>query len=270
MTTTAGLTCLSQAMFSPWRMLHEGIWDKPLKGETFKVYRNVGKSGFEDVTGALGMARNILTMGCNFGDIDNDGYLDFYLGTGAPSYGALMPNLLFRNEAGKAFSDVTSSSRTGHLQKGHGIAFGDIDGDGDQDIFLHTGGAVPETPTGMQSSGTLETATTGSQFSFKVRRRTVLQSALASNSYFTEGREIHREVTSGGSFGASSFEQHVGAGNADRIAALEIWWPASNTRQTFENIATNQVLAIKESSENYDVIERQSFHLTEKDAPHNH
>ena len=247
-----------------------GYLGRPLKGETFKVYRNMGKSGFEDVTGVLGMARNILTMGCNFGDLDNDGYLDFYVGTGAPSYGALMPNLLFRNEAGKAFSDVTSSSRTGHLQKGHGIAFGDLDSDGDQDIFLHTGGAVPG--DAYQNAVFRNPGHGNHWIAIQLQGEKTNRAAVGVRIKLVlpGAREVHREVTSGGSFGASSFEQHVGAGNADRIAALEIWWPASNTRQTFENITTNQVLAIKEFSENYDVIERQSFHLTEKDAPHKH
>ena len=39
-------------------------------------------------------------MGSNFGDIDNDGYLDFYLGTGNPPFKSLVPNKLFRNIQG--------------------------------------------------------------------------------------------------------------------------------------------------------------------------
>src|SRR5215831_15764379 len=54
--------------------------------------------------------------------------------TGAPSYAALLPNFAFRNQAGKKFADVTAATGTGHLQKGHGVAFGDIDNDGDEDI----------------------------------------------------------------------------------------------------------------------------------------
>ena len=30
-----------------------------------------------------------------------------------------------------------------HLQKGHGVAFGDLDGDGDQDLFHQLGGFYP-------------------------------------------------------------------------------------------------------------------------------
>ncbi len=82
-------------------------------------------------------------MGANYGDIDNDGWLDVYLGNGAPSFAALSPNLLFRNHDGQRFVDVTTATGTGHLQKGHGVAIGDIDGDGDEDIFVNMGGFVP-------------------------------------------------------------------------------------------------------------------------------
>ena len=80
-------------------------------------------------------------MGANFGDLDNDGFLDFYLGTGSPEYDSLMPNLMFRNREGKMFADVTTAGGFGHLQKGHGIAFADFDNDGDQDVFAELGGA---------------------------------------------------------------------------------------------------------------------------------
>ena len=66
-----------------------------------------------------------------------------YLGTGRPSYLYLMPNVLFRNDGGRRFEDITAATGTGHLQKGHGVAFADWDRDGDADIFLEAGGAVP-------------------------------------------------------------------------------------------------------------------------------
>ena len=68
-------------------------------------------------------------------DYDNDGNPDLYLGTGAPEIWNLMPNMLFLNQGGKSFADVTMASGLGHLQKGHAIAFADFDQDGDQDIF---------------------------------------------------------------------------------------------------------------------------------------
>src|SRR5580698_10640403 len=81
-------------------------------------------------------------MGSNFGDFDNDGYLDFYLATGEPHLGTLIPNRLFKNVAGKRFAEITASSRTGHLQKGHSVAIGDWDRNGTADLFIQLGGAV--------------------------------------------------------------------------------------------------------------------------------
>ena len=107
-----------------------------------RLYRNLGNGTFTDVTKATGLYRMLLAMGSNFGDLDNDGWLDFYLGTGEPDLAALMPNRMFRNDAGKRFQDVTTSGGFGHLQKGHGVAFADLDHDGDQDIYQVVGGAV--------------------------------------------------------------------------------------------------------------------------------
>ena len=83
------------------------------------------------------------TMGCNFGDFDNDGLLDFYLGTGEPDLSVLVPNRMFKNVDGRRFADITASSGTGNLQKGHGVSCADWDRDGDLDIFIEMGGATP-------------------------------------------------------------------------------------------------------------------------------
>ena len=102
-----------------------------------------GEEGFRDLTAQLGLDRVVLPMGSNFGDLDNDGFLDIYLGTGNPRYSCLVPNVMFRNDAGRRFEDVTAATGTGHLQKGHGVAFADWDDDGDLDVFLESGGATP-------------------------------------------------------------------------------------------------------------------------------
>ena len=56
----------------------------------------------------------------------------------------------------------------------------------------------------------------------------------------------YRDVTSGGSFGASSLTQNIGLGKARKIESLEIWWPTSKSRQTFENVPVNTFIEIKE------------------------
>jgi len=230
------------------------------KGETFKVYRNE-KGKFADVTKQVGMFRNALTMGCNFGDLDNDGYLDFYLGTGGPSYGALVPNLLFRNDNGRSFVDVTYSAGVGHLQKGHGIAFADLDSDGDQDIFLHSGGAVPGDayPNSVfanpgNPNRWIEVRLTG----VKTNRAAIgarIKVAL------TNGREIHRVVTTGTSFGTSSLRQHIGLGKDGSIRTIEIYWPTSRTTQLFQNLQPNQAISVTEFAKTFRVVPQRRFDL---------
>jgi hypothetical protein len=72
-------------------------------------------------------------------DYDNDGLLDIYfatctllpLGTGQKG-----PNRLYKNLGGSRFKDVTEASGLGFRGFCHGIIVGDIDNDGDQDVFL--------------------------------------------------------------------------------------------------------------------------------------
>lgn len=247
----------------------------PTHAETLKLYRNTCKATFEDVTKEVGLDRISMAMGANFGDIDNDGFLDFYLGTGSPSYGALVPNLMFRNQAGKYFVDITASSGTGHLQKGHGISFGDINNDGDQDIFLHVGGAVP----GDTYSNVLfkNPGHKNDWIGVRLVGEKTNRAAIGARIKVTVGNEsktqryIYREITSGGSFGASSFLQNIGLGKAARIASLEIWWPASNTQQKFQDLSTNQFIEIKEFAKSYGKLDRRSFVLgSTAKASHTH
>ncbi len=114
------------------------------------------------MTREAGLDRVLLVMGSNFGDIDNDGFLDMYLGTGEPAYFYVVPNVMLKNVEGKRFEDVTTSTGTGHLQKGHGISFADYDRDGDVDVFSRP--AVQPRGTRRTTSffRTRDMATTGS------------------------------------------------------------------------------------------------------------
>ena len=67
-----------------------------------------------------------LPMGCNFGDLANDGCLDFSKGTAHPGYEAI-PNVMYRNLEGTVLADVTMAGGFGHLQKGHGVSFTNLD-----------------------------------------------------------------------------------------------------------------------------------------------
>ncbi len=238
-----------------------GFLGLPPQAETMKLYHNNGRGGFDDVTKEMGLARVVPTMGANFGDLDNDGFLDFYLGTGAPSYTALMPNFMFHNRGGKSFVDVTAATGTGHLQKGHGVAFGDLDNDGDQDLYVNVGGFIPgdkynkalfANPTNQPSHPGKNSWIAIKLIGAKTNRAAIGAKIKLTLTDVTGKQSIrYREVTSGGSFGASPFTQHIGLGaglKEGKVETIEIWWPASNTRQTLHNIAANQVIRIEESA----------------------
>jgi len=89
----------------------------PNQGEKARLYKNNGDGTFSDVTSASGLFKVLHAMGSNFGDLDNDGWLDFYLGTGDPSLSTLIPNRMFRNADGKFFQDVTTSGGFGLFKR---------------------------------------------------------------------------------------------------------------------------------------------------------
>ncbi len=245
------------------------------QAETMKLYRNLGNGTFQDVTKDLKLDLVIPTMGANFGDLDNDGFLDFYLGTGAPSYAALMPNSMFRNHAGKYFVDVTTSTGTGHLQKGHGIAFSDINNDGDQDVFINIGGPAPGDK--YYKALFANPGHENNWISIKLVGVKTNRAAIGGKIKLTlegkGGKEDlrYREVSSGGSFGASTLVQEIGLGKASRIKTLEVWWPASKTRQTFSDVRVNQFIEVKEFEKSYVKRRLRSFALGQKAKPdHRH
>jgi hypothetical protein len=236
--------------------------DLPHDAEPCALYRGDGKGGFVEVSEECGLGRLAMPMGANFGDLDNDGYLDFYLGTGYPSFDGLMPNLMFWNRSGLRFEDVTTAGGFGHLQKGHGVSFADLDNDGDQDIFEQMGGAFPADRFGNVlyenpgfSNHWIKLRLTGVQSN---------RSALGARIHLTvtesgQERSIYKDVNSGGSFGGNPLLQHIGLGQAQQIDRLRIYWPASNQTQEFRQVDVDQCLAIVEGQERYATLDPPVF-----------
>lgn len=242
-----------------------GYLNLPLKGEGCKLYKNTGQGTFQDVSKETGVDRSFMPMGANFGDLDNDGFLDFYLGTGAPSYGALVPNVLFRNHDGEYFVEITASSGTGSLEKGHGVAFADINNDGEEELLSRMGGMTSGDKSALlvfRNPGNGNNWITIHLVGVKTNRSAIGARIKVTVETADHGRRsIHRVVGSGGSFGASPLQQHIGLGKANRIEILEIWWPTSKTRQTFHNVSLNQFIEIKEFAKDFTVHRRRSFPL---------
>jgi hypothetical protein len=225
-----------------------------------KLFRNKGGKGFEDATVRAGLDVVLAAMGCNYADFDNDGWLDMYFGTGDPSISTLVPNRMFRNVDGKRFAEITCTSGTGHLQKGHGVACGDYDRDGDIDIFIQMGGPINgdkyhnilfENPG--QGNHALTVKLVG-----KKSNRPGIGARIKAETAGLRPLTIHRHVSSGSSFGANPLEQSIGMGRATRLARLEIFWPTSGTTQVFHDVDADQIIEITEFAEGFRTLGRVS------------
>jgi hypothetical protein len=222
-----------------------------------RLYHNLGKEGFREVSHDVGLDRPVPVMSVNAGDLDNDGNLDLHLGTGWMSLSGLVPDRTYLNDRGR-FVDVTEPTGTGHLQKGHGVSFADWDDDGDTDLFVVLGGGYP----GDRGYNALFQNPGNARHWLKVRlvgtksNRSAIGAKLRVDSKQADGapRSVHRVIGNNGSFGGNSLVELIGLGDATHVDRLTITWPAGNTVQTFQNIEADQSLEISEGTETYKVL----------------
>jgi hypothetical protein len=168
-----------------------------------------------------------------------------------------MPNLMYLNRGADGFVPVTMAGGFGHLQKGHGIAFADLDNDGDLDVFEQMGGAFP-----VDAFASALYANPG----FGHRWLTVHLVGVASNRsaigarlkvVVSDGaaqRAVHRMVDGGGSFGANPLRQTIGLGTAKRIDRLEVFWPVTGRTQTFTGVPLDRAVRIVEGEPRWTVL----------------
>jgi hypothetical protein len=224
---------------------------RPMKNPSrMYLYHNNHDGTFTNVAKQTGLEKPVFAMGANFGDVDNDGWLDMYLGTGNPDFKSLIPNRMFKNISGQQFAEVTGSARVGNLQKGHGVAFADINNDGSQDIYINVGGAYPGDAyynsfyvnPGQNNNHWISILLEGD----KSNRSAI--GAHISVSFNDSGtkRTVYMDVNSGGSFGANPLRKEIGIGRASVIDELIIKWPTTGTIQKFKNITPDQFIKIKE------------------------
>jgi hypothetical protein len=197
--------------------------DSPLK-----LLRN-DDGRFVDVTANAGLADVESVMGGTFTDLDADGLPDLMLGTGLPNLEALMPNVAYVNRGAAGFRSVTTSSRLGHLAKGHGIASADLDEDGDEDLLMSLGGMYPGdgfrdglfvNPHG-QGGAVLElegVSDNRAAIGARVRVTTTTQTSWS-------------VVGEGGSFGHNSYRVEVALRGDATIVGVTITWPNGDVEE---------------------------------------
>lgn len=218
---------------------------EPADYEPARLYRNEGGGKLVNRSYEVGIEAPTAPMGSNFGDLDGDGFLDIYLGTGNVNYYSLMPNALWMNRAGK-FEDVTMASGFGHLQKGHAIAFADFDGDGDLDVFEQMGGAYRG--DGFRDALYENPGFGHAWVHVRLTGQHSNRSAIGARiTVRCNDRTIHRHVSSGGSFGASPLGQTIGLGGATHIESIEIRWPRSRAVQRVEGVTLGSRVHVVEA-----------------------
>ena len=206
-------------------------FDLPSEFESARFYLNDGTGHFVDQTKEYGVDRTFLTMGHNYGDIDSDGWMDFYLGTGAPPFETMM--------------------------KGHGVAFGDLDQDGDLDLWHQLGGWYLDGSFGNalfinegHDNHWLNLKLLGVDSNHfgvgtKIRCR-ILEEG--------KERDIFVFAGPGASFGGNTMQQEIGLGGATQIEELELWWPASGVRQILRNVPVDQCIRVTEGKDGWEVL----------------
>lgn len=239
---------------APWENVVEGLQEgyRPasraaVHPDASRLFRNNGDGTFSDVTLESGLFHPMGTMGAGVADLDNDGYVDVYFGTGDPQLTRLEPNRVFRNNGDGTFSDWTEATgfaRAGN--KGHGVSFVDIDQDGDLDVYAQLGGHYP----GDMARNAFYRNERGNRNSWlQVRLRGTTSNRAGIGAQVTlraAGKVWYQELKGSEGFGATNpMVLHFGLGKTDRIDELEVRWP-SGKRQTLQDVAARKLLLLTE------------------------
>lgn len=241
-----------------------GVLSTDIRFELMHLYRNRGDGTFSDVTKDVELDYPATPMGANFGDLNNDGYCDFYLATGNTPYSEIRPNVMFLNDRGRRFQNVTMAGGFGHLQKGHGVSFADFDNDGDQDVYVQLGGAYPGD---RYNDALFENPGFGNHYvRLELEGRKSNRNAIGARVRLDiteangEQRSVYHTVSSGSSFGANPYRQVIGIGTATKVDKLHIRWPLPDSSQTFSEVDCDKSYRCIEGEE-LEIVELHSFRI---------
>ena len=220
-------------------------------GEPAQLFHNNHNGTFTDVSAAMHLNKVMMGQSASFGDLDNDGWLDLYVGTGGPGLGDLVPKRMFHSVEGRFFQEVTTAGNFGHLQKGGGIAWGDLTNNGMQSIYEVMGGVYP----GDVAHNVLyrNPGSSNHWVTIVLEGLQSNRSAIGARIHLivdtpTGKRNIYRTVGTSGSWSGSPLRQEIGLGHAGAIESLTIAWPATGKTQRLYGLKMDHRYKIPEGA----------------------
>ena len=218
-----------------------------LAGETFPLFRNLGKGSFSDVThtsqlAQLSAARSGWSNG--FFDFNNDGWKDLFTANSDvndlvdlfQSTHYKQPNSLFANLGDGTFRDVSSDAGFTLARAHRGSAFADFDNDGKVDVVVSALGESAELWQNVSPDPNhwLVLKLTGTR-----------SNRDGIGAKIRVGDQFNHVTTAVGYASSSPSTVHFGTGKLEKIDRIEIRWP-SGTVQVLQNVATNQLIEVRE------------------------
>ncbi len=237
----------------------DGSWELIVTNffkEPNSIYRNDGGLNFTEIserTGTASAARKTLGFGVRLVDFDNDGVLDMVVNNGHvydnasqidPPATWAQPALLFRGLGKARFDDVlaTQPAEFRRPRVGRGLACGDLDDDGDQDLVLVAlnGPAEVFENVGGERNAWLSVRCVGAgRDSTAIGARVEVRAGDFARS---------AQVRSGGSYlSQSDLRVHFGLGSRERVDVVRVTWPGGRVDE-LRDVATRQHLVIVEGS----------------------
>jgi enediyne biosynthesis protein E4 len=224
-----------------------------------KLYHNEKGMDFKNVAAELNCADGDtanqfadFSVSCAWGDYDNDGDLDIMV----PGDDNINPkrseDRLYRNDGPAGFTEVAKLYGMADTQTGYGCTWGDIDNDGDLDLYLAI--AMTNELKGVSGGGfdklyVNELGNRNNWIEMNLVGTASNKSAIGARiRCVTDTLSQIREINSGsGYISQNMLRAHFGFGQRTKIDSIIVRWP-SGLLDTYTNVGVNQILTMTEGS----------------------
>lgn len=222
------------------------------------LYHNDGRNSFTDVSYAAKVAAVSLPYvgwGTKFFDYDNDGWVDLFVANGhvypqIPTY--RQRNFVHKNNRDGTFTELGAELGAPFLQKraARGVAFGDLDNDGDVDVVINNLDGAPQLL--RNDGGNANNSVLIKTIGVKSNRDGIGARIKIVSGDLTQ----IDEVRSGDSYiSQSDLRLHFGLERRTKIDLIEIRWP-NGMIEAIKDASVNKILTIKEGQ---GIVDRKDF-----------